>query len=182
MGMLFNSQAVVYLGARMSNEFAEVASAPAKGLSYWKGTSANAKGFRGALIASLPDTAPALGSITLEYFDMLIPDSVDGDGPGSSLSSDPSSGKSYKRWIIFWKDLRKKDKVNYAKLVNGVLSVLNGTAASIKSITFSATESNGIKVDITDKGTNRIITLFTPKWYKVPSLATARKAVKKKKR
>lgn len=182
MGMLFNSQAVLYLGARMSAEFAQIASAPAKGLSYWKGTSADAKGFRAALVASLPDTAPALGSITLEYFDMLIPDSADGDGPGSTLSSDPSSGKSYKRWIIFWKDLRKKDKPCYAKLVKGVLDVLNGTVAGIKSITFSATESNTIKVDITDMGPRRVITLFTPKWYKVPTLATARKARRRKKR
>lgn len=177
MGMLFNSQAVMYLGARMSAEFAEVATAPAKGLSYWKGNSDEAKEFRDALDGSWQNKVPALGSITLEYFDILIPDSADGDTP----ASDPSAGKSYKRWIIFWKDLRKKDKPNYKKLVKGVLNVLDGTTAGIKSITFSAVESNSISVDIVDTGNKRVITLSTPKWHRVRSLAV-KKAARKKKR
>ena len=178
MGMLFNSQAVMYLGARMSAEFAEVATAPAKGLSYWKGTSAEAQEFRDALDGSWQNKVPALGSITLEYFDILIPDSGDGEVP----STDPSAGKSYKRWIIFWKDLRKKDKASYKKLVKkGVLEVLDGTVTGIKSITFSATESNSISVGIVDTGNKRAITLFTPKWHKVKNLAV-KKAAKKKKR
>lgn len=163
MGMLFNSQAVMYLGARLSAEFAEIAVAPAMGLTYWKGSSAEAKEFRDALDGSWQNKVPALGAITLEYFDILIPDSADGDSPGS----DPSSGKSYKRWIIFWKDLRKKDKANYKKLVKAVLEVLDGSKPAIKSITFTATEDATIKVTCVDTGSNRAITLFTPKWHKV---------------
>lgn len=178
MGMLFNSQAVMYLGARMSAEFAEVATVPAKGLSYWKGTSVEAQEFRDALDGSWQNKVPALGSITLECFDILIPDSGDGEVP----SSDPSAGKSYKRWIIFWKDLRKKDKANYKKLVKGVLNVLDGTVTGIKSITFSATESNIIDVKIKDLGPNRVITLFTPKWHQVKNVVAVKKAPKKKKR
>jgi hypothetical protein len=180
MGMLFNSQAVVYLGGRLTAEFAEIATAPAKGLTYWKGTSAEAKEFRDALDGSWQNTVPALGSITLEYFDVLIPDSLDGEGPPPT--SDPSAGKGYKRWIIFWKDLRKKDKASYKKLVKGVLNVLDGTTTGINSITFAAKENNTIKVDIVDTGTKRAITLFTPKWHKVKNLAAVKKAAKKKKR
>ena len=163
MGMLFNSQAVKYLGARMSAEFAEVAVSPAMGLSYWKGASEEAKEFRDALDGSWQNKVPALGSITLEYFDILIPDSADGDAPGS----DPSSGKSYKRWIIFWKGLRKKDKASYKKLVKAILDVLSGGAPAIKSITFTATEARSISVDVTDMGSKRVITLNTPPWHKL---------------
>src|SRR5262249_39566064 len=154
-----------------SAEFAEVASDPAKGLSHWKGSSDEAKEFRAALDGSWQNKVPALGSITLEYFDMLIPDSSDGDAP----ASDPSSGKSYKRWIIFWKNLRKKDKVSYKKLVKGVLDVLDGTTSGIKSITFFATEDASIRVDISDSGNRRTITLLTPKWYNVQSAKAAKK-------
>lgn len=171
MGMLFNSQAVMYLGARMSAEFAEIATSPAKGLNYWKGASDEAKELREALRGSVQKKAPALGSITLEYFDVLIPDSADGEAP----VPDPSSGKSYKRWIIFWRDLRKKDKVNYTKLVNGVLDVLTGGAPAISSITFSATESNAINVTVVDTGPRRVITLFTPTWHKVKSASPKKK-------
>jgi hypothetical protein len=170
----------MYLGARMNAEFAEIAIAPANGLNYWKGTSAEAKEFRDALLASGQNTAPALGSITLEYFDILIPDSLDGDGPAPG--SDPSSGRGYKRWIIFWKDLRKKDKPSYRKLVRAVLDVLDGTVAGIKSITFAAIEDSAIKVTVKDVGTNRAITLFTPKWHKVKTVVAVKKAAKKKKR
>lgn len=172
MGMLFNSQAVMYLGARLSAEFAEVATDPAKGLSYWKGSSDEAKELRDALDGSWQHKVPALGSITLEYFDMTIPDSGDGDSPGSS---DPSTGKSYKRWIIFWKDLRKKDKVTYKKLVKGVLEVLDGSKPAIKSITFTALEDTTIDVDINDSGSMRVITLYTPKWHKVKSAKASKK-------
>lgn len=176
MGMLFPSQAVVYLGARLSAEFAAVAVSPARGLSYWQGSSDDAEEFRAALDGSLQKKSPALGSITLEYFDLLIPDSADGDAP---TGSDPSSGKSYKRWIIFWKDLRKKDKANYKKLVNGVLEVLVGSVPAIKSITFSSTEDKSIKVDIKDTGSNRAITLLTPAWHKVKNAKIVKKKANK---
>ena len=177
MGMYFKSQAVAYLSAQLNAEFAAVAVAPAKGLAYWQGASDDATEFRDELDGSWQNKSPALGSITLEYMDLLIPDSNDGETPGGS---DPSSGKSYKRWIIFWKQLRKKDKANYKKLVKGVLAVLNKTVAGIKSITFSATEAAAIDVDIKDTGSNRAITLFTPVWHKVESLAVKKMVTKKK--
>lgn len=181
MGMLFKSKAVLYLAERMNAEFAENAVAPAKGLAYWQGTSEDATEFREALDGSWQNKVPALGSITLEYFDLLIPDSPDGENP----DIDPSSGKSYKRWIVFWRDLRKKDKATYKMLVKSVLQVLNGKATAIKSITFSATEKNTIDVDVEDTGSNRAINLITPAWHGVKGAKvlkkkrTVRKVVKK---
>jgi hypothetical protein len=164
MGMLFNSQAVVYLGARLTSEFAQVPVELAKGLAYWQGNSDEATEFREALKGTTTKKAPALGSLTLEYFDMTIPDSGDGDTPGDS---DPSAGKSYKRWIIFWKRFRKKHNAEYKKLVKAVLDVLEGNAPNIKSITFFALEDASAKVDLTDHGSERRITLYTPVWHKV---------------
>jgi hypothetical protein len=172
MGMLFKSQAVLYLGARLSDEFAATASPPAQGLKFWQGASDEAVEFRDALDASMQKKAPALGSITLEFLDMTIPDSADGDSPGSS---DPSTGKSYKRWIIFWKRLRKNDSANYKKLVKGVLDILLNPASPIKSITFEGMEDSTIKVTVKDTGPNRKITLFTPKWHELPALKAGSK-------
>src|ERR1700730_13882296 len=172
MGMLFNSQAIIYLGARLSAEFAAAANPPANGLAYWKGNSDDATEFRDVLAGPTQKKAPALGSMTLEYFDMTIPDSSDGESPGSS---DPSGGKSYKRWIIFWKQFRKKYPAKYKKLVNGVLDVLNGTTPNITYITFQAVEDSSASVDVIDSGSERAITLYTPIWYKAVSIAKASK-------
>lgn len=176
MGMYYNSQAVLYLGSRLSAEFAASAADPAKGLPYWQGSSDEAKEFRDVLDGSTKKKSPALGTITLEYFDMTIPDSPDGESPGSS---DPSAGKSYKRWIIFWKQFRKKNPTIYKKLINSVLDVLNGTAAGITSMTFQAVEDSSTSLSISPNSTgNRAFTLYTAVWHKGLPLA---KASKKKK-
>jgi hypothetical protein len=187
MGMLFNSQAIVYLSARLSNEFSANPVFPAMGLAYWQGNGDDAVEFRAALDGSTHKKAPALGSITLEYLDLMIPDSADGESPGNS---DPSGGKGYKRWIIFWKQFRKKYPNKYANLVNGILDVLNEAAgtAGIRSITFAALEDSSASVSITDIGSNRSVTVYTPVWYrgvtvrKAPKQKNARKKAAKKKK
>jgi hypothetical protein len=174
MGMLFNSQAVVYLGARLTAEFAEAVVEPAKGLAYWQGNSDDAREFRDVLEGSTRNKAPALGSITLEYFDMTVPDSGDGESPSSS---DPSGGKSYKRWIVFWKQFRKKHNAQYKKLVDGVHDVLTGNVHGITRITFNAVEDASARVKVDDFGSERRITLYTPVWHKV---ALARTSARKR--
>jgi len=178
MGMLFNSQAVVYLGARLTAEFAEQPAELARGLAYWKGNSDEATEFREALKGTTSKKAPALGSLTLEYFDMTIPDSTDGEAPGNA---DPSAGKSYKRWILFWKYFRKKYNAEYKKLVKAVLDVLDGTVSGIKSITFVALEDSSAKVDAKDNGSERRITLYTPPWHKVVHEQTSARKQKRRK-
>ncbi len=181
MGMYYDSQAVLYLGSRLSAEFASSGADPAKGLPYWQGSSDEAVEFRAVLDGSTKKKSPALGSITLEYFDMTIPDSVDGEWPGGP---DPSSGKSYKRWIIFWKHFRKNHPSIYNRLINSVIEVLNGTASGITSMTFKAVEDSSTSLSITPNSSgNRAFTLYTAPWHKqLPKAKPAKKKAAKKKK
>lgn len=172
MGMYFDSQAILYLKGRLNAEFAEITVQPAKGLGYWQGNSDDAVEFRDVLDASKRKKAPALGSLTLEYFDMTIPDSPDGELPSGS---DPSAGKSYKRWILFWKHFRNKHKRPYDELVTAVHDVLKGSKPAIKSIKFDAVEDASARVVVNDSGSERLITLCTPVWHKVVPAPTVPK-------
>ena len=103
---------------------------------------------------------------------MTIPNSADGEVP---QGSDPSAGKSYKRWILFWKHFRKKHNAGYKKLVKGVLDVLEGSAPNITRIKFSAVEDASAKADSKDYGSERRITLYTAVWHKVVAEQTSTK-------
>lgn len=86
MGMLFSSQAVVYLQTQLSNEFRD----PAQLAKGW-GTSDDAVGFREALDASKKKKNPTLAPVTLEYLNLIIPDWGNGDTPSSGLTRPPGN-------------------------------------------------------------------------------------------
>lgn len=170
MGMMFESQALIYIKTRLNQEFAPNGLPPAKGLPYWQSGDDDAVEFRDALRGSTQKKAPALGSITLEYIDLLIPDSTDGNTP----APDPSSGKSYKRWIIFWKKFRKKHPNSYKVLIDKILEVLEGHEPNIVGLLFQAIETDndgdvGTGYEDIDlpAGTFRRMTIVTKSWDKV---------------
>jgi hypothetical protein len=164
MGMLFPSQAVLYLQNQLSNQFGD----PSK-LAVWAGSSDAAVGFRDSLDASKKKKAPTLGPITLEYLNLIIPDSGDGETP----HPDPSNGKSYKRWLIFWHNFRNKFASQYNALIDEVMSVLNLKEPTVQAMKFAAVEAAsdaevGIGIDYyTDLTTGyytKRFTLWTKNW------------------
>jgi len=164
MGMLFNSQAVYFLSARLNAEFSQNPIAPAKGFAFWSGNTTPAVHFRAALLAS-KNSGPAIGLLTLQYFDQFnIPDSHDGEIPGGA---DPSAGRSYKRWIIFWHRLRDNYAGVYNDVVDLVYNPLNAPGG-VQALMFTANQGNNPTAVPSNPSANvNLITLTTPFWHAI---------------
>jgi hypothetical protein len=164
MGMLFNSQAVYFLSARLNAEFSQNPVAPAMGFAYWSGNAAHAVAFRAALLASKAG-GPAIGLITLEYFGQFnIPDSHDGEIPAGA---DPSAGRSYMRWVIFWRRLRHNYSGVYNNVVDLVYNPLNAPGG-VQALMFTANQGNNPAAVSSNPTANvNLITLTTPFWHAV---------------